>query len=213
MEQATYESIRTAPRGKLAFEEFLEWLTEDTHAEWVNGEVVPKMPVSVLHQRESNFLYQILSAWITYHQLGEVYHPPLLVRFTLPDGTPIAREPDLVVILNTNPGTFHEQYFEGAPDLIVEVISPSTRALDRHTKFVEYEAAGVREYWLIDPEREYAEFFQLDDAKAYRVAYAGSEGIYRCRVLEGLWLEVQWLWTRPSVWEVIQQWGLRQTTV
>ncbi len=74
--------------------------------------------------------------------------------------------------------------------------------------FEEYEAAGVPEYWLVDPDRQYAEFFQLDETGVYRVAFSGSEGVYHSRVLAGLWLEVRWLWERPSVWEVLKQWGL-----
>ncbi|MEN3001927.1 MAG: Uma2 family endonuclease [Armatimonadota bacterium] len=208
MEQVVYEGARRPPQGKVSFEEFLDWLDEDTHAEWVDGEVIPKMPVSVKHQRESSFLYQILSSWLNYHRLGETHHPPLLVKFTLPNGKSVAREPDIVVILNTNPGIFTEQYFEGAPDLIVEILSPSNRNIDRLTKYEEYEAIGVPEYWLIDPDRQYAEFFQLDETGAYRVAFSGSEGVYRSRVLEGLWLELRWLWERPPVWDVLKQWGL-----
>ncbi|MCS7065097.1 MAG: Uma2 family endonuclease, partial [Fimbriimonadales bacterium] len=138
MEQVVYEGARRPPQGRVSFEEFLEWLDEDTHAEWVDGEVIPKMPVSVKHQKESSFLYQILSSWLNYHRLGETHHPPLLVKFTLPNGKSVAREPDIVVILNTNPGVFTEQYFEGAPDLIVEILSPSNRNIDRLTKYEEY---------------------------------------------------------------------------
>lgn len=208
MEQAIYAETRTPPQDRVSFEEFLEWLDEDTHAEWVDGEVILKMPVSVEHQKVNSFLYQIISAWMNYHQLGETYHPPLLVRFTLPDGKRVAREPDIVVILNSNPGAFTEQYFEGVPDLIVEVVSPGRRNVDRLTKFEEYESAGVPEYWVIDPERRYAEFFQLDESGAYRIALSGSEGVYRSRVLEGFWLEVRWLWERPPVWDVLKQLGI-----
>lgn len=208
MEQVIYEGARTPPQGKISFEAFLEWLDEDTHAEWVDGEVILKMPVSVRHQDANTFLYFLISAWVGYHMQGKVYHPPLLVKFTLPDGKQAAREPDIVVILNDNPGTFTEQYFEGAPDLVVEITSPSSRTTDRLTKFGEYEAAGVREYWVIDPDRQYAEFFQRDEAGMYRTVFSGTEGIYRSRVLEGLWLEVRWLWETPPAWEVLRQWGL-----
>jgi hypothetical protein len=56
---------------------------------------------------------------------------------------------------------------------------------DRPVKYEEYETAGVPEYWLIDPDRRYAEFFQRDEAGLYRTAFSGSEGVYHCRVLEG----------------------------
>ncbi|MCX7993255.1 MAG: Uma2 family endonuclease, partial [Fimbriimonadales bacterium] len=145
MEQVIYAETRTPPQYKVSFEEFLEWLEEDTHAEWIDGEVVLKMPVSVEHQKANSFLYQIVSAWVNYHRTGEAHHPPLLVGFTLSDGKHVAREPDIVVILNSNSGAFTEQYFEGVPDLIVEVVSPKQRNVDRLVKFEEYESAGVPE--------------------------------------------------------------------
>jgi Uma2 family endonuclease len=208
MEQTIHTETRTPPLGKVSFEEFLEWLDEDTHAEWVDGEVVLKMPVSVEHQDVNNYLHFLISAWMARHQIGRAYQPPLLVKFTLPSGKRIAREPDIVVVLKDNPGVFTEQYFEGVPDLIVEVVSPRRRNVDRLTKFGEYEEAGVPEYWVIDPERRYAEFFQRDESGAYRTAFSGSEGVYQSHVLEGLWLEVRWLWERPEVWDLLKQWGL-----
>jgi len=207
MEQATYVEARAEPKEPLTFEAFLQQY-DDTHAEWVNGEAIPKMPVSVTHQKLSRFVYTLLSVWVEYHQLGEVHHPPLLVKLPLPEGKEVAREPDIVVILNTNPGRFAEQYFDGAPDLIVEIVSPASRQTDRHVKFEEYETAGVPEYWLIDPDRRYAEFFQRDEAGLYRTVFSGSEGIYYSRVLERFWLEVGWLWQRPPLWEVLKQVGL-----
>ena len=196
-----------ALKEPLSFEAFLQQY-DDTHAEWVNGEAIPKTPASVEHQRTSGFLLGFLVNWLAYHNLGKVYHPPLLVKLPLPDNREVAREPDIVVILNSNAGRFAEQYFDGAPDLIVEIASPASRHTDRTVKYEEYETAGVREYWLIDPDRQYAEFYQRDDAGLYRVAFSGSEGVYRSRVLEGFWLQVEWLWTRPPLREVLTRLGL-----
>jgi len=207
MEPITYAWSLAERSERLTLEAFLQQY-DNTHAEWVNGEAIPIMPVSVIHQKSSGFLFTLLRAWLEYHQLGEAHHPPLLVKLPLPDNREVAREPDIVVILNSNPGHFAEQYFDGAPDLIVEIVSPSTRHTDRFVKYEEYETAGVPEYWLIDPDRQYAEFFQRDAAGLYRTAFSGSEGVYRSRVLEGFWLEVSWLWTRPPLWEVLRELGL-----
>jgi Uma2 family endonuclease len=194
-------------RETLTFEAFLQRY-DDAHAEWANGEVLPIMPASVEHQDTSMFLLSLVVNWVAYHQLGKVYHPPLLVKLPLPDNREVAREPDIVVILNGNTGRFAEQYFEGAPDLVVEIASPASRHTDRFVKYEEYETVGVPEYWLIDPDRQYAEFFQRDAAGLYRVAFSGSEGVYRSRVLEGFWLQVEWLWTRPPLWETLKRLGL-----
>jgi len=207
MEPVVYADAHAAPKEPLSLEAFLQQY-DDAHAEWVNGEFVPKMPASVEHQDTSMFLLSLIVNWVAYHELGKVYHPPLLVKLPLPDTREVAREPDIVVILNGNSGRFAEQYFDGAPDLIVEIVTPASRHTDRFVKYEEYETAGVPEYWLVDPDRQYAEFFQRDDAGLYRVAFSGSEGVYRSRVLEGFWLQVEWLWTRPPLREVLTRLGL-----
>jgi Uma2 family endonuclease len=207
MKPVAYADAHAAPKEPLSFEAFLQRY-DDAHAEWVNGEVVPKMPASVEHQDTSMFLLSLIVNWVAYHELGKVYHPPLLVKLPLPDNREVAREPDIVVILNGNLGRFAEQYFDGAPDLIVEITSPASRHTDRTVKYEEYETAGVPEYWLIDPDRQYTEFFQRDAAGLYRVALSGSEGVYCSRVLEGFWLQVEWLWTRPPLREVLTRLGL-----
>ncbi len=192
---------------RVSFEEFLEMLDDENHAEWVNGEVIPKMPVSVKHQDSNANLYLMLANWVSHHQLGRVYHPPLQVRLSLPDGKQVSREPDIVVILNERLPQLQKQYFDGASNLIVEVVSPPRR-VDRTEKFIEYEAAGVPEYWIIDPEREYAEFWQLDDTGAYRAAFTGSEGTYHSRELPGFWLRVEWIWQSPPIQEILRAWGI-----
>jgi Uma2 family endonuclease len=197
----------TTPKQTVSFEEFLEMLDDETHAEWVDGEVIPKMPVSVKHQDNNLNLIFLLAMWIGHYRLGDVFHPPLQVFLSLPDGKKVSREPDIVVVLNDRQAQLKEYYCEGAPNLIVEIIDPLLKE-DLREKFAEYEAAGVPEYWIIDPEREYAEFWQLDDTGAYRVAYAGSEGVYRSRELPGFWLRVEWIWRQPPPTEIQREWGI-----
>jgi Putative restriction endonuclease len=61
----------------------------------------------------------------------------------------------------------------------------------------EYRAAGIPEYWLIDPDLRQAEFYQLDAAGRYQVVAAGTDGVYRSRALPGFWLREEWLWQEP----------------
>lgn len=88
-------------------------------------------------------------------------------------------------------------YLEGAPELVVEIVSPQSVARDRGSKFVEYEAAGVSEYWLIDLLRYRAEFYQLDAEGRYALALGGAAGVYRSAVVPGFWLRVERLWQEP----------------
>ena len=198
----------TLSEATLRLEEFLKEAEEDTHAEWVGGRVVPKMPASRAHQRCNGFLYRIIASWLDYHPIGEALPPPFLVRLTTPEGEPILREPDLIVVLNEHRERLQEQYFEGAPDLVVEIVSAGRRATDRGEKFYEYEAAGVPEYWIIDPERQQAEFAQRNAQGVYQVVFSGATGVYHSQVLPGFWMEVAWLWEQPPLPKVLQAWGL-----
>jgi Uma2 family endonuclease len=100
-------------------------------------------------------------------------------------------------VTRANFGRITPQYLDGPADLIVEVISPESSGLDRGEKFYEYEMAGVREYWLIDPQRPQVEFYQLDEQGHYRLALGGAAGNYLSLVIPGLTIEVAWFWQEP----------------
>jgi Uma2 family endonuclease len=92
----------------------------------------------------------------------------------------------------------------------VEIVSPESRTRDRKKKFAEYEQGGVREYWVIDYLRNEALFYLLDEGGSYHAAPIDEDGIFRSRVLEGLWLRVDWLWQEPlpTLMDVLRQWRL-----
>ncbi|MGQ9497927.1 MAG: Uma2 family endonuclease [Desulfotomaculales bacterium] len=188
------ERERTSP-GRMTFEEFLAWGNEDTWAEWVDGEVVILTPAATKHQRIARFLGDFLGNFVLLRQLGEVLHAPFTIK--LPPPLARGREPDVVFINRERLHHLKATYFDGAPDLVVEITSPESFARDRGEKYVEYEAAGVKEYWLIDPDRRQAEFYRLGEDGRYRLITADAEGIYRSEVIPGLWLRVAWLWQDP----------------
>ncbi len=123
---------------------------------------------------------------------------------------PSGREPDILFIAKEHLNRLTPTYLDGPADLVVEVISPESRARDRGDKYYEYEESGVLEYWMIDPLRRQAEFYQRDENGIYQSVSIGSDGIYRSRVLSGLWLRVEWLWQQPlpQVLDVARQWKL-----
>src|SRR5258706_3587686 len=102
---------------------------------------------------------------------------------------------------------WQKRFREGPADLVVEVIGPGTIGVDRGDKFHEYERGGVKEYWLIDPLRKQAEFYQRGDDAIFRLMPVEG-GIVRSRVLAGLWLNLERLWNRPDVIGVLKEWGL-----
>jgi Uma2 family endonuclease len=191
------------PAG-LSYEEFLEWLDEDVHAEWIDGEIIVMSPASTLHQDIADFLASIIRFYVEERRLGRVITSRIVMRPTpmLP-----AREPDVMFIANENLRRVRDTSVEGPADLVVEVISPESRTRDTIDKFREYEAGGIPEYWIVDPYQQTVQFFQLDDAGRYREA-AAAEGVYRSRVIEGFWLRTAWLWAPPKMSAVFREWGL-----
>ena len=190
-----YEAERTAPPGRMGFEEFLAWCDEDTWAEWVDGEVVVLTPANLRHQEIKGFLYSLMREFLRYRSVGRVVDAPFLVR--LPEPLRRGREPDILYVSSERLSGLKETYYDGAPDLIVEVTSLESIARDRGEKYVEYEAAGVKEYWLVDPDRRQAEFYRLEQDGRYRSIRPDERGVYESEVLPGLWLKVDWLWEEP----------------
>ncbi|MEJ5252060.1 MAG: Uma2 family endonuclease [Chthonomonadetes bacterium] len=200
---------RPLPEGKITFEQFLQWLDQDTHAEWVDGEVRIMSPVRPNHQHVVVFLTNLLSWWLARRLPDAVLlTEPVLMK--LPGDLP-AYSPDILILLPENAGRERESHVEGPADLVVEVISPESRARDRGEKFENYEKAGVREYWLIDPERRRAEFYALGEDGFYEPITADAQGVIHSRVLEGLWVKPEWFWQKPlpSLLSVFHELGLR----
>jgi len=175
---------------RMAYEEFLRWKDEDTHAEWVDGEVILAMPPKDRHQDIVLFLASLLRILLDLTGTGKVRAAPLEVY--LPK-RPASREPDIVVVLGENLRNLGEERFTGAPDLLVEVISEDSVRRDRVEKFLEYEREGVREYWLVDssPAHYSVEAFALE-AGVYTPIGVDHEGWLQSLVLPGFRVKPAW---------------------
>lgn len=183
---------RSPPDGPMTYEEFLDWLDEDTLAEWVDGKVVMASPAKLKHQNIVNYLISIMGAYTRLHNLGQVTDGPFQMRLASS-----GREPDVLFVATAHLDRLKETYLDGPADLVVEVVSPESGARDRGDKFYEYRAAGIPEYWLIDPDLRQAEFYQLDAAGRYQAVAAGADEVYHSRALPGFWLREEWLWQEP----------------
>jgi Uma2 family endonuclease len=192
MQQLTAPA-RQEQRIPMSYDEFLVAFEDSTHAEWVNGEAIVFMPPTIRHQRIVQFLALLLAMYVRSKRMGEVLFAPVEMR-ALPEGN--AREPDILYVAREHQARITDKRINGPADLIVEVISPESVSRDRADKFYEYEQAGVREYWLIDPRPGYerADFWVLDEAGRYAPVPLDAQGIYRSAVIPGFWLNVNWLW-------------------
>jgi Uma2 family endonuclease len=201
------ETTLAPPTEKLTFEEFLATLDEDTWAEWVDGGVTMLSPASDRHQNIADFLITILRLYVESHELGWVRSAPFLMR--LPE-VPSGREPDILFVRTERMSLVQPTYLDGPADLVIEIVSPESISRDRGDKFIEYEAAGVMEYWLLDPERRQAEFYRLGEDGRYHFALPDAAGVYRSEALTGFWLRPDWLWqeTLPPVLKIVREFGI-----
>lgn len=174
----------------LTFQEFLTQYDGKDY-EWHMGEVVQKMTNNTQHNLIMGFLFQLLNLYLDMKSLGKVVLAGVPMYIT--DEQP-AREPDLMVILNANLGRLKEKFLDGAADIAIEIVSPGSATIDRGAKFVEFEAAGVREYWIIDPIRREALFYHLSDDGTYQRIDADNTGILASSVLAGFSIDPTILW-------------------
>jgi Uma2 family endonuclease len=202
----SYEEKPRVVGGPMTYEEFLQW-EGDPHVEWVNGYVTRIAPISGEHDELHSFLIMILRARRNRVRDGILRHDPFQLK--LPAGGP-GRAPDVQYILNAHAERVKPTYTDGPADLVIEIISPSTRGTDRGDKFVEYEQGGVPEYWLLDLIRNRHEFYQLGENGIYELATIPPDGVYRSRAVPGLWIRLDWLNqdSLPDVVDVLKEWGL-----
>ncbi|MFN8633226.1 MAG: Uma2 family endonuclease [Chloroflexota bacterium] len=182
------------PPAPVAWEDFLDWLDEDVHAEWVDGEIVEMSPATDEHQRLAGFLYILLTLFVQRHGLGEVFQAPFRMR--LPS-RPSGREPDVLFINDAHADRVTHTFVNGPADLVIEVVSPESVSRDLGEKLAEYEHAGVPEYWVVDPLHGDERFYQLGDDGRYRMGVVDEDGIYTSRAVPGFRLRVAWLRQRP----------------
>ncbi len=140
------QDLSTADR-KVSYEEFFEWAPDSRIAEWVNGEIVMPSPPRFGHQDISDFLAAVLRIYTQAFDVGQVISAPFQVK---PGVDFPGREPDILFLFAPHGLEEDTPRLERAPDIAVEIISPGTEGTDREDKFLEYAAAGVREYWLIN---------------------------------------------------------------
>lgn len=204
MLEVVEKRISTVRKKKISFEEFLTKF-DGKHAEWIDGEVIEFMSASYKHQDLSDFLGAVLRVFVEEKDLGIIVTAPMTIRLS-----DRGREPDLFFVAKNRLDSLKKNYFDGAPDLIIEIISPESRGRDRGDKFYEYEIAGVREYWIIDYEREKVEFYNLEKDGFFQMVYADENNIFHSQVLPNLRLNVAWLWQEklPNLLQVLKEWEL-----
>ncbi len=183
-------SALASQKTRLTYEQFLQMKTEDTHAEWVDGEVIWFMPPKRSHQEVLRLLSYLLEEYLHDTGLGEFLFAPFELFLTRSN---TSRKPDLIVVLRENLSRLTEDRATGAVDVVAEVISEDSVHCDSVEKFLDYEREGIREYGLIDPRpgRKGITIFSLQDG-SYIPVLADEEGWLNSTVLPRFRLKQEW---------------------
>jgi len=157
---------------RMTFEQFRQLPDDGSRYELIHGEVRVTPSPTTRHQAVLQNLSMNLGPYVVKNHLGEVYTAPLDVRL----GEDMALQPDLIFISNANAAIIQEDWIAGSPDLVVEVLSPSTAAHDRGTKLRIYGNASVPEVWFIDAWAKIVEIFKLHGNKYFvEASLAGDQ--------------------------------------
>jgi len=185
------QTTKMPPDHIMSFEEYMAWGDEDVRSELVDGKVLIMSPISLKHQEIASFLTAILRIYTEVTHTGHILTAPFAMRI----GDKTVREPDLLFVSKTHEDRLTNTYLNGPADMVIEIISPESIGRDRGVKFVEYESAGVPEYWLIDPIRQQVEFYRLNGPH-YQLINP-IEGIYKTDLLPSFFIQTNWFWQDP----------------
>jgi Uma2 family endonuclease len=175
-------------------------LEEDVKAELLDGVMVVHSPEKTRHEQEFRFLFVLMNLFAYAHHWGEVLGSMATVHL----GECRKVKPDIAAVRLERVHIITEDAIEGVPDLVLEIVSESTRRYDFGEKRKVYEEAGVPEIWLVDFERKVVMVVRRV-GRRYR-SEAKSRGILRSQVMKGFWLRVEWLWQKelPDPTECLQ---------
>jgi Uma2 family endonuclease len=193
------------PGVRMTEKEFVDWSFNRVEAEWVDGEVILVPPANEEHEGLDEWLGRLLGEFVERRQLG-VVRRNMFVRFPRQRRR---RVPDLFFIAEAHRSRIRATFIDGPPDLVVEIVSPDSQNRDRRDKYAEYQIAGVREYWVIDPLSQTFDAYTLRGRKFRRMD--SDDGRVSSIVLPGFYLRLTWLFgrQRPRVAQVLREFGLR----
>ena len=186
-----------AEKERYTFADVLAW-PDNERAELINGEDVMMAPApSRAHQGISMELSRQFANYLEGKKC-KAYHAPFDVRLFEKDGDGpedvyTVVEPDLVVICD--PSKLDDRGCKGAPDMVVEILSPSTQRHDRLVKLSLYQRAGVREYWIVSPEDQTVQVFILTNGLLLPHEVYDRQGVAKVNVLDGCFIELSKVFT------------------
>lgn len=197
----SFDRPRHPPEGDTTFREFLALVPDGAKADLLNGVIYMASPDNLDANDLNTWLTLVIGPYVEARDLGKIYISRVAYRL----GDKGGPEPDLSFVRKSRLGKRRRGYFAGPPDLAIEIVSPDSIDRDYELKRGIYEKAGVREYWILDPDHGLATFLFLKRRRFVEVKPV--KHIIASEVLPGLELDVRWLLSakRPPSYEVVQR--------
>ena len=159
-----YDVSTMQTRAPATWEDVERMPDDGNRYESIGGQLYMTPAPVIRHQRVSKRLQSALMRLLEETGHGEVFDAPCLVEFP---GTGDRVQPDLLFVSNERRGIITEKAVHGAPDLVVEILSPSTAHRDRGIKLDLYARRGVREYWIADPVEDVVDVWRFGDSPGH----------------------------------------------
>lgn len=180
-----------AEKARYTFADVLAW-ADDERAELIDGEAVMMAPPTTAHQLISGELFRQLGNYLEGKKCRAI-PAPFAVRLFEKDGdnpedVDTMVEPDISIVCDSSKLDKHG--CKGAPDMVVEILSPSTQRHDRLVKLGLYQRAGVREYWVVSPEEQTVQVFLYKDGSLLPHEVYSREDVAKVNVLDGCFIEL-----------------------
>jgi Uma2 family endonuclease len=179
----------------LTYDDLVALPDDGKRYELMGGEIYEWPAPNIFHQLASGTLFSLLRAFVLARHLGLVFAAPLDVRFDQRNTV----QPDIVFLSRAKRHLMRKSSFkliDGAPDLLIEILSPFNRGHDYIKKAALYATFGVREYWIVDPEAETITVQVLRDG--LYVPLVSEDGIVRSEVLPGFEVNLKGLFALPD---------------
>ena len=175
----------TAKAKKLTVADYEKMPADGFRHEIIEGEEFMTPPPGTDHQTAVVNLTRILGNHVSARKLGRVFVAPTAVVFSKHD----AVEPDVFFVSKGRASIIASKDIQGAPDLVVEVLSPSAASNDRGPKLATYDRGGVREYWIVDPSAKTVEIREF--AKTRRTRAYQDDQSFQSELLPGLTIRLE----------------------
>ena len=193
------ELLQQIAREQQVRSRFYAEMTPDQKVEFIDGEVLFHSPAKNRHVIATGCIFRAMSLFVDSNRLGTVKSEKCLCKFPRND-----YEPDVVFFGPEKSSQFDLDTLQfPVPDLIVEVLSDSTEVRDRGTKFIDYSAQGVTEYWIVDTEHRVLEQY-LQEKGGLELKKKSDSGMVESRAISGFAIDIAALFDEQKNLEAIR---------